>query len=199
MFGARRRVPRPVLLILVYGIFLVIVGVTAMAQTALVSADFSATALNSDGRRRRGPRPPVRHGQPVARRPRRDRARRPTAQAALEKGLAQLVRPGQIVRIEVRLPDGRVVAADDPAVRGGQAVDVAGLRHGARPGRPPRPRSTRSPAARRSAAALDADACRPRVLPARHRWPGPGRRRRLARRRADPRELRVASGATSSC
>ena len=47
MFGARRRVPRPVLLILVYGIFLVIVGLTAVTQTALVSADFSATALNS--------------------------------------------------------------------------------------------------------------------------------------------------------
>ena len=46
-FGARARVPRPVLLILVYGIFLVIVGMTAMAQTAMVSADLSTTTLNT--------------------------------------------------------------------------------------------------------------------------------------------------------
>ena len=46
-FGARGRVPRPVLLILVYGIFLVIVGLTAVAQTAMVSADLSATTLNT--------------------------------------------------------------------------------------------------------------------------------------------------------
>ncbi len=47
MFGTPRRVPRPVLLILVYGIFLVIVGLTSVTQTVLVSADFSATTLNS--------------------------------------------------------------------------------------------------------------------------------------------------------
>ena len=35
------------LLILVYGIFLVIVGLTAVAQTAMVSADLSATTLNT--------------------------------------------------------------------------------------------------------------------------------------------------------
>ena len=46
-FGTRARVPRPVLLILVYGIFLVIVGLTAVAQTAMVSADLSATTLNT--------------------------------------------------------------------------------------------------------------------------------------------------------
>ena len=120
MFGARRRVPRPVLLILVYGIFLVIVGLTAITQTALVSADFSATALNStvsaDAALVRlfvtGNLSPddLGTGGPTA-----DR------QAALEKGLAQLVRPGHIVRIEVRTPDGRVLAADDPAARGGRA------------------------------------------------------------------------------
>ena len=120
MFGARRRVPRPVLLILVYGIFLVIVGLTAITQTALVSADFSATALNST----------VSADAALVRlfvtgnlSPDDLAATGPTAerQAALEKGLAQLVRPGHIVRIEVRLPDGRVLAADDPAARGGQA------------------------------------------------------------------------------
>ena len=120
MFGARRHVPRPVLLILVYGIFLVIVGLTAVTQTALVSADFSATALNST----------VSADAALVRQfvtgnlsPDDLGATGPTAdrQAALERGLGQLVRPGQIVRIEVRRPDGRVLAADDPTVDGTQA------------------------------------------------------------------------------
>ena len=133
MFGARRHVPRPVLLILVYGIFLVIVGLTAVTQTALVSADFSATALNStvsaDAALVRlfvtGNLSPDDLG-----------ASGPSAerQAALEQGLAQLVRPGQIVRIEVRLPDGHVLAADDPAARGETGSHQSGLRH--RPHRP---------------------------------------------------------------
>ena len=45
MFGTPTRIPRPVLLVLVYGIFLVIVGVTAAAQTVMVSANFSTTTL----------------------------------------------------------------------------------------------------------------------------------------------------------
>jgi diguanylate cyclase (GGDEF)-like protein len=117
MFGARRHVPRPVLLILVYGVFLVIVGMTAVTQTALVSADVSATALNST----------VSADAALVRlfvtgnlSPDDLTANGPTAdrQVALERGLGQLVRPGQIVRIEVRTPDGRVLAADDPAARG---------------------------------------------------------------------------------
>ena len=116
-FGARARVPRPVLLILVYGIFLVIVGLTAVAQTAMVSADLSATTLNTtvgaDAALVRlfvtgnlspddlGPAGPT-----------------PERQAALEGRLASLVRPGEILRVEVRRPDGRIVAADDPSARG---------------------------------------------------------------------------------
>ena len=116
-FGARLRVPRPVLLILVYGIFLVIVGLTAVAQAVLVSADFSATTLNStvgaDAAMVRlfvssslapddlGP-----SGVTTER------------QASLDQRLAYLVGPGQILRVEVRLPDGRVLAADQPTVRG---------------------------------------------------------------------------------
>ena len=117
MFGTPHRVPRPILLILVYGIFLVIVGLTAVAQTVLVSADFSATTLNStvgaDAAMVRlfvssslspddlGPA-----GLDAAR------------QASLDDRLAYLVGPGQILRVEVRLPDGRVLAADQPSARG---------------------------------------------------------------------------------
>ena len=116
-FGARARVPRPVLLILVYGIFLVIVGLTAVAQTAMVSADLSATTLNTtvgaDAALVRlfatnnlspddlGPA-----------------GLTPERQSTLEAGLASLVRPGEILRVEVRRPDGRILAADDPAARG---------------------------------------------------------------------------------
>jgi diguanylate cyclase (GGDEF)-like protein len=117
VFGTPRRVPRPVLLILVYGIFMVIVGLTAVAQTVLVTADFSATTLNStvgaDAAMVRlfvssslspddlGPA-----------------GLDPERQADLDERLAYLVGPGQILRVEVRLPDGRVLAADQPAARG---------------------------------------------------------------------------------
>ena len=124
MFGTGRRVPRPVLLILVYGIFLVIVGLTAVTQTAVVSADFSATALNSTVS---ADAALVRLFVTSSLSPDDLGATGLTAerQAALEGGLARLVRPGQILRVEVRLPDGRVLAADDPAARGVQGGTTA--------------------------------------------------------------------------
>jgi diguanylate cyclase (GGDEF)-like protein len=117
VFGTPRRVGRPVLLILVYGIFMVIVGLTAVAQTVLVSADFSATTLNStvgaDAAVVRlfvssslSPDDLGRAGLTPAR------------QASLDERLGFLVRPGQILRVEVRSPDGRVVAASDPSAQG---------------------------------------------------------------------------------
>jgi diguanylate cyclase (GGDEF)-like protein len=96
---------------------MVIVGLTAVAQTVLVTADFSATTLNStvgsDAALVRlfvssslspddlGPA-----------------GLDPERQADLDERLAYLVGPGQILRVEVRLPDGRVLAADQPAARG---------------------------------------------------------------------------------
>ena len=131
MFGTRARVPRPILLILVYGIFLVIVGLTAVAQTALVSADFSATTLNStvgaDAALVRlfvssnlspddlGPA-----------------GLTPERQAEPRRRLAYLVGPGEILRVEVRRPDGRVLAADDAAARGRRRPAVGRLRDRAR-------------------------------------------------------------------
>ena len=127
MFGTGRRVPRPVLLILVYGIFLVIVGLTAVTQTAVVSADFSATASI---RRSAPTRPLSACSSRATCRPDDLGPAGPTAerQAALEGGLARLVKPGQILRVEVRLPDGRVLAADDPTARGTQAAIHRGFR-----------------------------------------------------------------------
>jgi len=119
-FGAPRRVPRPVLLILVYGIFLVIVGMTAVAQTALVSADFSVTTLNSTvGADAALVRLFVTSGlSPDDLGPDGITAER---QATLDERLAYLVQSGQILRVEVRLPDGRVLAADQPSARGAVA------------------------------------------------------------------------------
>ena len=47
MFGTRRRAQRPVLFIIVFGVFIAIVGITAMAQILLASAHFSTSTLNS--------------------------------------------------------------------------------------------------------------------------------------------------------
>ena len=47
MFGTPRRMPRPVLLIIVFGAFLVDRRCDAMAQTVMVSAQFTTSTLNS--------------------------------------------------------------------------------------------------------------------------------------------------------
>ncbi len=47
MFGSRVNLPRPILLFIVYGIFLVIVGITAMSQAIMVSVQFSSATLEA--------------------------------------------------------------------------------------------------------------------------------------------------------
>jgi diguanylate cyclase (GGDEF)-like protein len=117
MFGTPRRLPKPVLLLIVFGIFLAIVGVTAMAQIVMVSAQFSTSRLNSvvgtdaalvrmfvtstlspDDLGDAGPSP--------------DRLR------SLEERLATLVEGGEILHVEVRRPDGHVVASSQPEAHG---------------------------------------------------------------------------------
>jgi diguanylate cyclase (GGDEF)-like protein len=117
VFGTPRRVGRPVLLILVYGIFMVIVGLTAVAQTVLVSADFSATTLNSTvGADAAMVRLFV--SSSLAPDDLGPAGLTPARRASLDERLGFLVRPGQILRVEVRSPDGRVVAASDPSAQG---------------------------------------------------------------------------------
>ena len=117
MFGMRRRVPRPVLLVIVYGIFIAIVGMTAMTQTIMVSAQYSTSTINnvigSDTALVRlfvtgalspddvGPSGPD-----------------PERLTALEQRLKTLLAPGKIVHVEVRLPDGSVIASDRAESRG---------------------------------------------------------------------------------
>jgi diguanylate cyclase (GGDEF)-like protein len=120
MSGSQPRIRRPVLLLLVYGAFVALVGITATAQAAMVSAHFSAATLNdvvgSDAATIRAfvnAHLDVHYldetgGGPSA-----------TQLASLRQQLGTLTAAGEILRVEVRLLDGRVLAADDPAAAGG--------------------------------------------------------------------------------
>jgi diguanylate cyclase (GGDEF)-like protein len=127
VFGSAVRVPRPVLFVLVYGIFLVIVGVTATAQTMMLSANFSATTLQSvvgtDAALVRSvvnayvlPADLTTDGLTEARR------------AALEADFAGLVRRAEILRVELRAPDGHVIVSDSHDVSGLAAAGSADFR-----------------------------------------------------------------------
>jgi diguanylate cyclase (GGDEF)-like protein len=120
MSGSKPRIRRPVLLLLVYGAFLALVGITATAQATMVSAHFSAAILNdvvgSDAATVRA----FVNAHLDARYLDEAGAGPSAAQlATLEQRLGTLTAAGQILRIEVRLLDGRVLAANDPAAAGG--------------------------------------------------------------------------------
>jgi len=113
MPGSHPRTRRPVLLLLVFGAFLALVGITATAQAAMVSAHFSAATLNdvvgSDAATIRtfvnahlDSRYVDDAGGPSA-----------TQLAALDEQLGTLTAPKQILRVEIRRPDGGLVAATD--------------------------------------------------------------------------------------
>jgi len=120
MFGTPRRMPKPVLLIIVFGAFLAIVGVTAMAQIVMVSAHFTTSALNSvvgtDAALVRMFVTTTLSPDDLA-----AQGLTPQRQAELQARLATLTDSGEILRIEVRRPDGFVLAASDPAAVGGTA------------------------------------------------------------------------------
>jgi len=128
--GSPPRIRRPVLLLLVYGAFLALVGITATAQAAMVSAHFSAATLNDvvgsdaatirtfvnahlDANELDSAAPAVTAVQLVT----------------LEEQLKTLTDHGQIVLVEIRHPDGRLLAASDPSddQPGPPADDAFGL------------------------------------------------------------------------
>ena len=125
MFGTRVRAPRPVLLILVYGAFLAVVGVAATAQSILVGAHFnSATLTGLVGSDAATVRSFVNAYVPPA-----DLS--PTHSltgseiARLEAQLATLPRPGEILRVEIRRPEGTIVAASEPGFAGADTPETA--------------------------------------------------------------------------
>jgi diguanylate cyclase (GGDEF)-like protein len=118
VFGSRPRTRRPLLLILVFGAFLAIIGITASAQAILVSLHFSAGTLNtivaSDSATVRAVLNHTLQLRDL------DPASGPTSasRAALQQELGALAGPGEILRVELRRLDGTIVAASDPALAG---------------------------------------------------------------------------------
>jgi diguanylate cyclase (GGDEF)-like protein/putative nucleotidyltransferase with HDIG domain len=116
-FGDPPRPPRQVLLTIVFGVLLVVVGVTAAAQALMVSTYATATSLHaiveSDLSTVRGftfqglgPEIIENRGLP------------PADLAELQRLLNTLVSKDEILQVELRFPNGHVVAASDPAVTG---------------------------------------------------------------------------------
>jgi len=117
LFGTRSRPPRPLLLILVYGAFLAIVGTAATAQSALVGAHFSTATLTSlvgsDAATIRAFANAYIDPADLG-----STGPSPSELVHLEAQLASLPRPGEILRAEIRRPDGSIVAASVPGLGG---------------------------------------------------------------------------------
>jgi len=119
--GIRVRSRKPILLLLVFGVFLVLVGVTAVAQSVMVSTDFSGAVLQSyvgnDAATVRSFA--IANLTPSDLQP---ASADPTRASKIRAGLYALTDPKGIVRIEILLPDGTIVASDEPTVVGQRAA-----------------------------------------------------------------------------
>ncbi len=115
-FGRRRRPPRPVLLMIVFGLFLAIIGVTATAQTILVSmqvltATSNATLSNDAATVRTFVNGLVQPNDLTV-------AAEPAHVASVASSLALIAEHGGIVRIEIRDPHGVVRLTSEPSAQG---------------------------------------------------------------------------------
>ena len=125
MFGSEPRIRRPVLLIIVFGAFLALAGITATTQAGIVSAHLTAATLSgvvgSDAATTRAF--VNAYVQPAWLEP---GAELTAAQRQrLEVQLAALVRPGEILRVEIRLPDGTILASNEPGLGGTVVAPIA--------------------------------------------------------------------------
>jgi diguanylate cyclase (GGDEF)-like protein len=123
--GSAPRVRRPLLLVLVFGVFLAIIGITATAQAVMVSLNFSTSTMNTivagDAATVRAvldDRVQMRYLDPSI---------GPTAteRAALEAELAALTRPADILLVELRRLDGTIVAASRSGLAGTETAPEA--------------------------------------------------------------------------
>ena len=116
MIGRVPRPVRPVLLLVVYGAFLVVVGVTATVQTTLVSLHFSTATVNTAVA---GDAAIVRAfvNDGLSADDLTDDAD-PARIGRLERLLGDLARYAEMTRVEVRDPDGVLRLASDPAANG---------------------------------------------------------------------------------
>jgi diguanylate cyclase (GGDEF)-like protein len=119
MFGSGSRRPRPrsLLLVLVFGAFLVIIGITASAQAALVSTHVATSTMNavvaSDAATVRAVLNDTLQVRDLEVGP-----SATTAQTRLRSELRALTDGGGVLRVELRRLDGTIVAASDPALTG---------------------------------------------------------------------------------
>jgi diguanylate cyclase (GGDEF)-like protein len=115
VFGSELRVRRPVLLMLVYGVFLALVGITATAQGVIVSQRSSVGALNdivgSDSATARA------FVNAYVQLRYLDGGARPDELTQVEDQLRKLLREHEIVRVELRLPSGTILASDVTGLR----------------------------------------------------------------------------------
>jgi diguanylate cyclase (GGDEF)-like protein/putative nucleotidyltransferase with HDIG domain len=124
---ATRSARRPMLLALVLAIFLVLVGITASALVAITSAHLATATLNAtisrdaslvelfvNGNLRPDDLVP---GQAGAAR-----------QNELNSKLRSLTRNDQILRVEVRAPNGEILFASEPSTVGDRPVQSQGMR-----------------------------------------------------------------------
>jgi diguanylate cyclase (GGDEF)-like protein len=124
VFGSRPVARKPVLVLLVFGVLLVIVGITATAQAVMVSAYASSSTFSSivegdvatvrgfafqelsglDGTTLDGP-----------------------TQQRIEAALQTVLAKGGIARAEIRHPDGRVLASSSSTAATGGAITQAAI------------------------------------------------------------------------
>jgi predicted signal transduction protein with EAL and GGDEF domain len=113
VFRVRHHAPRPVVLLLVYGAFLAIVGVTATMQAVIISAYFSTTAINTIAGTDAAVVSAFANEQLSP-----DDFTRGFVDAARVGSVSEAMRAFTsvrgIVRAEVRALDGRVIASDAP-------------------------------------------------------------------------------------
>ena len=119
-------VRRPILLIVVFATFLVLVGVTASALVAITSAHLSTASLNASLSRDSSLAGLFVNGTLQSG----DLSGTPSVerQADLDARLASLVREDQILRVEIRSSDDRVLFASDPSTVGARPAIDAGMR-----------------------------------------------------------------------
>ncbi len=126
MSGSRARPRRPIVLIVVFGLFLMIVGITATAQAALVSLHFATAKLDAvvDG-----DASTVRTFVNSFVAPGHLSGTSSTSRTAeVEAGIATLAERAAILRVEIRDPAGVVRLSSDPAATGRTAATAEGFR-----------------------------------------------------------------------
>jgi diguanylate cyclase (GGDEF)-like protein len=120
VFGTLINPRKSILLLVVLGVFLMIVGITALSQAILVSTTYSQSILESvvgsDAATIKALINDTLTPADIA-----AGASTTDVSARLERPLKALVEPRGIARIEIRRPDGTVIASDDPTVVGATA------------------------------------------------------------------------------